>query len=529
MGKSVGVMLLLMVGLGAIAYAAGSGGNTVFEATATVDFGQDIGQNLGTVFEAYDAKAQRVYGAGFSGVYNTYGRMDRYKLQFYVRGAGAASPVYEQLPKPTQRSGVYLFDFAGRTCAWTYDQQSVLRTWDEKSHSWPEDKRLDRALVNAGDSPLTVGDGLLICGQNHALYKGQPILPAPTEGYYYSFYYANGFLCFFHTKRNPEGYTRVYACPWTPGDKAIELSRAQMLEAKYVGETPFAWGQLGRRVVTCSNNGGFYVFDGQAWTVLREADIKVSYQIYSMINYYDRLLMAQYPTGNLFEYDGHEIRQLKDWPPVMPGVGGSSREAQTTGFYGGDLYVGVWPWGELWRYSREVGKWDFVRRIFTDPPTTLQYGHPFEKDVQEYNQAHATNQIVSNGWGQRVAGLVAQGDSLLISTSSKGPEAREKRLPGLTDPIYAQYGQVLRMKLPGSLAATILPKSGPTELKFIVAADRMAILQDGQLLAETPLDPTLAGSLHPTSFAWGEGLFGPLAGHIKHRTTTPKLPRYKPE
>ena len=138
-------------------------------------------------------------------------------------------------------------------------------------------------------------------------------------------------------------------------------------------------------------------------------------------------------------------------------------------------------------------------------------------------------QIVSNGWGQRVSGLVAQGDSLLISTSSKGPEARETRLAGLTDDIYAQYGQVLRLKLPGNLAATMQPKSGPTELKFVVEKDRMLILQDGQVLAETPLDPALTENLHPVSITWGEGLFGPLAGRLKHRAVTPTLARTKPQ
>jgi hypothetical protein len=43
---------------------------------STVDFGVNIGWNFGFLFEAYDAKDLVVFGAGFSGLYNTTCRMD---------------------------------------------------------------------------------------------------------------------------------------------------------------------------------------------------------------------------------------------------------------------------------------------------------------------------------------------------------------------------------------------------------------------------------------------------------------------
>ena len=111
----------------------------------------------------------------------------------------------------------------------------------------------------------------------------------------------------------------------------------------------YSYGQLGDDVLAATNTGGVYRFDGREWKCLVEPIEDVSYQVYTMINYYDRLLLGQYPTGNLFEYDGREVRHLQDQPPVMPGVSDRAREAQTTAIYGGDLYVGVWPWAELWR------------------------------------------------------------------------------------------------------------------------------------------------------------------------------------
>ena len=77
--------------------------------------------------------------------------------------------------------------------------------------------------------------------------------------------------CFFHAWRpNEGGFTRVHACPWTPGEGAVDLAKSHVLEVTYVGETPFAYGQLGDEVLTCSNMGGLYAFNGQEWRVLRK-------------------------------------------------------------------------------------------------------------------------------------------------------------------------------------------------------------------------------------------------------------------
>ena len=63
----------------------------------TIDFGKDVGQNWGTLFEARDAEGRTVLGAGFTGVYNTAFRMDRYTLQFFVRD-DEAEMKFETLP-----------------------------------------------------------------------------------------------------------------------------------------------------------------------------------------------------------------------------------------------------------------------------------------------------------------------------------------------------------------------------------------------------------------------------------------------
>ncbi|GIT31068.1 MAG: hypothetical protein Ct9H300mP1_31140 [Planctomycetaceae bacterium] len=87
---------------------------------------------------------------------------------------------------------------------------------------------------------------------------------------------------------------------------------------------------MGRQIVTGSNIGGFYVFEAGTWRTVRQPTLGRSFQLYSSVAFGDRLLMGQYPTGRLFEYDGKTLGEKSGWPPVLPGVSRSVREAQTT-------------------------------------------------------------------------------------------------------------------------------------------------------------------------------------------------------
>jgi hypothetical protein len=207
---------------------------------------------------------------------------------------------------------------------------------------------------------------------------------------------------------------------------------------------------------------------------------------------------------------------------VPEGVSRSVREAQTTMIYGGDLYVGVWPWAELWRYDAE--RWVSLGRLFTHPPLTDQVNNPYEKEINDFNAAHGTN-VVENAWGQRVASMVPMGEALMISTSAKGPEKRETRFEFLTDEVYQEYGQVVRLKRPGNLAATLRWKGQPTQLEFILTRNRMSVRQDGELLASADLDPKWTADLRPATITWGHGVFGPLQGTLQSQSVAPALGR----
>ena len=475
----------------------------------TIDRGRDLGQSFGSLFEATSDSGDLVLGAGFQNAYNTRYRADRHDLQFFIRPTqGKREITTKELPRPNNTmTGAYLFGRDGLVYS-TYDG---LKTWDAPQGAWK----------GAGTSHETmrVGHGRLMFVDSKVIYQERTILDPPTEGSYRLFFYAHGHLCFYHVNRrgkpyhlyvnDEDGFSRLYACPWTPDQPRVDLSQAVTLRLPVVGETTFAWGQLGDQIVTGSNIGGFYVFENGAWRMLLEPTLGRSYQLYSSLAFHDRLLMGQYPTGRVFEYDGKQIRDQSGWPPVLPGVSGSSREAQTTAIYGGDLFVGVWPWAELWRYNPDSRRWTFMQRMFQEPALSDKITHPYEVENQ--------NHPVLNLWGQRITSLIPNGSDLFISTSSKGVDRWDpKRFPFLAPEKWKAYGKIYRATMPGHLATPTRWTDGPTTIEILINGPDIVIQQDGQRLGSTRLTGSLAKQLGQVKMLknvkWGTGLYGRFSG-----------------
>lgn len=472
---------------------------------AEVDLGSDRGQSLGSLFEARDRAGRLIAGAGFHDVYNTHFRTNPRTLQFFVRPSGASpAPEMTRLPHPDLGTGVYLFDVGPDLYAWTSLNGDSVRRWDAAAGKWQHELPHAVPSIRSGDGATPVGNGMLTFSGNEAHYDGQRILPAPETGTRHNFYYANGYLCFYHRLAAETGaFTHVVACPWSPGDGEIDLQRAIILDTKYDHEATFAWGQWDDQVLTISNSGGVYVLAEGAWRVLREPDRSVSYQIYSILRLRDRLLLAQYPTGHVFEYQGESLVELSDSPPRLNGVSPSARECQSLAIYGGDLYAGVWPWAELWRTEETNPSmaWLYLGRVFSHPETTSVTVHPYEAEALR-------NGVVLNHWGQRLCSMVPLGDSLYLSTSSKGTSEWKDEYGFLTDDQRREYGAVYRLRTAGNLATRIHWPAGPTRFEFVVSANSIRILQDGEVLAETTFDGT--HNLDDFEVTWGNGAHGPF-------------------
>lgn len=490
-------------------------GDPLMQCEVTMDTGSDRGQSLGSLFEVATADGNLTVGAGFCDVYNTRFRSGRRVVQFFVRPAdGEAEYELERLPRPSTATGAYMFNIGDELVSMQADARAAARVWDEATGSW---------ATWDGTAPVRVplGDGALASGDSAFYHDGEMILAPPERGSYQRYYYAAGHLFFYHVDRgaqseyrpwvsDEDGFSKLYACPWEPADGGpVDLSRAVVETLPIVGETTFAWGQLDGQVLTCSNIGGVYVFDGEGWRTVREPKLNESFQVYTMVRYYDRLLLGQYPTGEFFEFDGKGLTLLEGWPPRMEGVSASGRECQTAAIWGGRLLAGVWPWGEVWSHHPDLDRWQSMGRLFSHPELSDEFGHPYQAECED-------GELVLNQYGQRVTSMVPMGDALMVATSTKWPFEPEPPPDFITEDELREYGAVWRLRMPGCLSAPVRWSDGPTTLEFAITGEQMVIRQNGLPLATTALTPDIVERLRAADTweepTWGEGVFGPFGG-----------------
>lgn len=492
--------------LSLIATEGESSRTLLWKTEVTVDLGEDRGQNLGTLFETRDADKEVTVGAGFLGAYNTLARNERRLIHFFVR---RRSPETKEsmvrLPRPTTDSGVYLFNLGEQlfeTSA-AEGKDPLVRKWDPGMRGW-------KPAPETNATSTSIGNGLLHADRTSVRFNDHTILELePGEGGLDKPYYGDGMLVFRLSYPMETGrVARLVACPWRPGgDNKIDLANASILDLATPGEFVYAYGQQEGNVVVATNTGGVYQLKNGKWSTVRAPSPGVSFQIYAMINFGDRLLLGQYPTGRLFEYRDGKIWQLEDWPPCIEGVSRQAREAQTLAIYNGELYVGVWPWGEIWKLDADAGKWKFVARAFSHPEPTDAEQHPYQRETTAVDP-------VINLWGQRVTSLVPLGGSLFVGTSAKSSRPFDAKFSFLSHAQWQEYGSVLEMTLPGQATGLLQWPSGPTTIAFEIHADHLAIRQDGKLLGKSSHDGRDLPCDKFEEPQVGRGVFGRLSGRI---------------
>ncbi|MFU0505808.1 hypothetical protein [Pseudaminobacter sp. NGMCC 1.201702] len=174
--------------------------------------------------------------------------------------------------------------------------------------------------------------------------------------------------------------------------------------------------------------------DGQVWSCpgrMLPIVNKPSNQFYSSISFGRTTLVGEYPTGKMYSFDGH---QLRSWSTAPKEALTWSAEPQSFAFYCGELYVGYWPRGEVWRYAD--GSWKGPIRLFSTPP---EPNFPFQMQAEEAG-------LIGNFFGRRVPSLIPHGDSLYAVTSNKGDWSR--RTPVQVDGAD-EYGAVWKIRRDG--------------------------------------------------------------------------------
>ncbi|MEZ6074733.1 MAG: hypothetical protein R3C56_03380 [Pirellulaceae bacterium] len=481
------------------------------EASAIVELGPDRGQDYGTLFEVIGVDGQTLMTAGFMAAYNTQPRSDRELLQVSMRPIlGSLNWQLERLPDiASSATGFYPFSMHGELYIHNRSEKGMQPTdprvyrWDNQQRQWIGEHSMQPYSERIAGKILSVS--------GTAVSYDQKVLLEPQPGARFGeHYFANGILFIKESNQQLDPpLNRLIACRWTPAlDQPLSPEPSWQFDLPIPFEFMYAFGQLDGEVLAVSNNGRVIKFDSQGWTTLRTPPVPaVSYQVYSILTFYDRLLLGHYPTGELYEYANSELKLLSGWPPILPGVSTSAREAQTLAIYGGDLFAGIWPWAEVWRYDTQRNNWAFAQRMFEHPLPTDSSIHPYELETKQVDP-------VANLWGQRVTGLQPYGTGLVITTSSKSSGPWDPKFSFLTERQLADYGAIYLAVLPGNLAVPIDWQPEPTKISVQLAGTILRVSQDGRTLGQVEIPEHLLSEFQPSHIQWGQGVYGKWSGTL---------------
>lgn len=210
---------------------------------------------------------------------------------------------------------------------------------------------------------------------------------------------------------------------------------------------PFSVAAANNGIFVGTSFGEALLFrDGKWCRMVKSADVytcdgseppipdEPSNQFYSSTVFKGRTLIGEYPTGQIYEFDGYKVF-LADLPPPpfrgRPLNGSGGYESQTLAAYCGNLFVGYWPHGQLFRFDGE--KWHDVIRFFSSEPSFS----PFQEAATSLN-------LVSNFFGQRVSSLIPYRGYLYVATSNKG-DWNSRIQPDIPENFQEEYGTIYRI------------------------------------------------------------------------------------
>ena len=227
--------------------------------------------------------------------------------------------------------------------------------------------------------------------------------------------------------------------------RACDNDSCQEIEIKE-GTNALTYAAGGGAVLAATNHGDLLRFDANGWCRMREVeeaqryecldnspgpDIEPGMQWYGSVPYGDNSLIADFPYGAIWLFDGESLSRSKTIDPEKIrsplGQEGTSHEAQTLAFYCGALWVGHWPCGELLRFDGENWTKPFSLFSVSEPKPLM--------DAATQSGEHVAF------LRQRVTGLAVQDGRLLISTSNLWPAQTQNDID-LPSNQLAEYGAI---------------------------------------------------------------------------------------
>jgi len=475
---------------------------------ATISFGEDYGQNYGTVYELHDRNGQVIAGAGFTGSYGTNIRGERLMLHVFFRSPSSAKSMkIEKMPAvPSDASGFHVFTRQGKLYAF---DRAGFGTTGEKLWEWNERSRVWQARDwNAPYSTLVAGRWLSV--QPEAIfYDGKEILRPERMSQFGVAYFAKGKLFTEQIPLDPR-LPRSVVIFDTPTLKNPFISSKVSFILAEPGEFIYAFGQTESAVCFMSNYGRFVQYSDGRFTEILATNR--SEQYYCTLDYGKMLLVGSYPFGTIDAFVGNPVALKWRWASSGQAASQYGREAQSLAIYGGDVYAGLWPWGEVCSAQLDAAGFSLVAALFTEqndvnqkalPPALLEdsWLHPYEKRALEAGAEY-------NVAGQRISSMCVYNNMIVFATSSKEARPVKSSLRFLPEELRNEYGAIYSLVVPGALSVAIPWTENPVQLGISLSGNRLTVLSDGCVLGTTSFEEALRVEWSGVTATFGQGIFG---------------------
>ena len=485
------------------------------EISMQVDMPADEGSPLGTLFEICDGNGNLVGGAGFSLANNTTQTSNPRVLSVFFKSDEDALNMVS-LGKPFRDyNPAHLLTVDNRLIAIPYQPHGLVpKEYDPVSDSWHD---MDVPLLDP-DNPIMAIQ--VINGKSFMLYYNDAkIYYDGTElrGHLpwvnrnaLDMYYLNGRIYVFHEGLGGEGGYAVSVCEWVLGEDVVSDCNSHVLPGDdWILYTLFPSADF-MDLLLMDRKGRVFKVSNEGFNVLREPSLPgESYQLYSSLHWSGENLLGHYPSGNLII-----LGTGMDSGYIVPSIGHEKcsdplgREAQSLAIYGGKIFVGVWPFGEVWE-GMPGREWRLIVR-------------PFEGEtcgLGPYLDLLSGSGMPLLSLGQRIWSIANWSGGLAFSTSLLHPKYSEA-LDLLSSEEREPYGSVYYFQRGVEMACEVVG-SGLMQLDVKIDSDEVSVWQgplDGAVasvkICSRQLSPEERISMQESGVSFGDGIWGKYSGNL---------------
>jgi len=477
-----------------------------------------------SLFRAVDENGKTVCSAGFQRGGQTYRNLNPRILEVYCRPDSEQTKIVD-LGKPTSDSW--------RPSLVVLDNKIVDLT---SSTAW-DGKRWTRADMASSENAIPLADGLLEF--RHATesepptvsYKNETVIQFPgytlSSGTYY-----RGKLYVALAPVGGEEHSILAVCAWGLGQSCNPTTFALPDGNRMVYSMIGYDGQI-----LIGGSGMLMRFDGEKAFVLHQNPV---FEYYSFLVFRNSILVGTFPRGFLYEISPTDW-SVKDIEAPPNGVDGFQnheqfetatldylnkigepyyREAQSLALMGGRVFVGMYPWGDVWERGHG-GEWTSIDLV--DPGAKRnQLPWPYFEEMQQRIQAmKADPRSASNDkwlldafWARRIHSLVPSPYGLAAGIGNLSGRAYDpERDTFMSKNDIDLYGRVKLLQRPMSVFAQVA-ETGRTTLSFTIDRSGIRIAQDKKTIADAkmPISDDILDKI--SSVVIGAGVYGKTASSL---------------